>query len=123
MKNIALFLALLILLLGLTACTEQENHLETTETSGVAADACEHRYEEEVISAATCTQSGMTRFTCIECGRSRIEDLPAYGHISIAGSCTEASTCDTCGQVLEDIQGHVDGGGICINCGISLPTE
>ena len=113
MKNIALFMALLMLIFGLAACAEQKNPSE-------AEGPCEHVYDLEVLSEATCTQAGTAQYTCTRCGACYTADIPALGHETSGVSCTEVVSCSICDQVLGDASGHEDGGGFCVKCGINL---
>ena len=76
--------------------------------------ACEeHRYDTgEILEEATCTAEGKIRYTCIVCGESYEETIPAFGHEYDAGTVTESATCAAegkkeytcvnCGNVVEE---------------------
>lgn len=84
-----------------------------------------HNYKSEVTNA-TCTTSGITVFTCINCGDTYEDITPATGHkagnfvISKQPACTEkglkTQSCITCGEILatEEIpaNGHSESGWI-----------
>lgn len=46
----------------------------------VSSDICDHVYTSETITAPTCMDSGVRRYTCELCGHVRDEDIPATGH-------------------------------------------
>lgn len=71
----------------------------------------DHQYGSGVITRqATCTATGVKTFTCMVCGKSRTEDIPATGHKTVtdpavAPTCTKAGLtagnhCSVCGIVL-----------------------
>lgn len=43
-------------------------------------EACEHVYTSETVTAPTCTEQGVRRYTCELCGYTRDEKIPATGH-------------------------------------------
>ena len=58
---------------------------------------------------ATCTEAGITTFTCSECGDSYTEEIPALGHTEVEEVTKEAGIftngekvvkCSTCGEIL-----------------------
>ncbi len=58
---------------------------------------CSHRYQEEILEA-TCTEDGKVTYTCILCGDSYEEEIPAAGHVTT--QVTEAATCTENGAVI-----------------------
>ena len=58
----------------------------------------------------TCTEGGYTTYTC-HCGESyQDEHVPAHGHQpEKEASCTEASYCMHCGELLTPENGHIPG--------------
>ena len=70
----------------------------------------EHSYTSEVVTEATCTQTGTMKFTC-ECGDTYVEDIPMTEHTpgewAVAKSATltspglEELACTKCGTVIE----------------------
>lgn len=71
--------------------------------------ACEeHQYDTgEILEEAACTSEGKIRYTCIVCGESYEEEIPALGHEYDAGTVTESATCSAEGKKEYT----------CINCG------
>ncbi len=69
-----------------------------------------HSYIGSVTTAPTCTTEGIETFTCVDCGDSYGEPLPALGHTeaidaAVAPTCTnsgmtEGSHCSLCDTVL-----------------------
>lgn len=151
MKKIALLMALLMLALSLAACggKQVDEPKQTTaavgsengeasvpEETGVGAEVegetgsteatvtnCEHKYEEETVKDANCQEKGTVKYTCSLCQYSYTEDTATTSHEGTGASCTEASICTHCGDVVEEAWGHTDENGVCKNCGISLTGE
>lgn len=66
----------------------------------------DHEPEETVITEATCTEPGLKNVSCA-CGyEAEGVVIEATGHTPGAVSCTEAQTCETCGEVLAEAPGH-----------------
>lgn len=132
MKKIALLMALLMLVLSLAACGGEKNDPENTAGTGSGSETttgtvptgsegtCEHQYEQEVLSEASCDKAGVLRYVCTLCEYSYDEGIAALGHDGSGASCLEPSTCANCGEVVEEAWGHKDENGICANCGISM---
>ena len=71
-------------------------------------DPLGHSWDDgtEVIGSS-CTGEGMTEFTCVRCGATRLEGNPAAGHVPGApATCTEPQLCEKCGAVIENALGH-----------------
>ena len=68
-----------------------------------------HHYTANT-TAATCTASGFTTYSC-SCGDSYVSDYTSpLGHTLGAGAtCTESSYCTVCGQLMESAGGHIPG--------------
>ena len=49
---------------------------------------CQHSYNEQINTAATCTTAGSKTLTCGNCGDSYTETIPATGHSFVGGSCS-----------------------------------
>lgn len=67
-----------------------------------------HSWDEgtEVIGSS-CTGQGMTEYTCVRCGATRLEGDPAAGHVpGEAATCTEPQLCTNCGAVIANALGH-----------------
>ena len=67
-----------------------------------------HSWDEgtEVIGSS-CTGQGMTEYTCVRCGVTRLEGDPAAGHVpGEAATCTEPQLCEKCGAVIANALGH-----------------
>ena len=64
-----------------------------------------HNYNNEIITAPTCTADGLRRSTCESCGHTFDAKITANGHnynitesISVNGKTTRTYTCTTCGH-------------------------
>ena len=67
-----------------------------------------HSWDEgtEVIGSS-CTGEGITEYTCVRCGATRLEGDPAAGHVpGEAATCTDPQLCEKCGAVIENALGH-----------------
>ena len=62
----------------------------------------------QVTTQPTCTQMGVTTYTCSACGDSYVaRDVPMLPHTpGAAPTCTEAQTCTVCQTVLAPANGH-----------------
>jgi hypothetical protein len=102
--------------------TSEETTERTTEATAEATTEAtgEHKFVQQTVREATCTEEGFALFTCTICGESYTEQLPAYGHDYSSASCVDPSMCGTCGEIIEDPLGHVDENGLCKNCGMDL---
>ena len=90
------------------------NQGNTSNQSGSTEEGDEvhiHAYDNGVVTKeATCTEPGEKTFTCIGCGETKTEEIPALGHTEDEGvvtkepTCTETGEitfrCSTCGEVL-----------------------
>lgn len=103
----------------------EETTEETTEATAEATTEAtgEHKFVQQTLQEATCTEEGVALFTCTICGESYTEPLPAYGHDYSNASCVDPSMCGTCGEIIEDALGHVDENGLCKNCGMDLSGD
>ena len=93
-----------------------------------------HNWNDGVqISAPSCLEKGVMRFTCLDCGFTRDRSIPALGHdtseviVQQDATCTEDGysvfVCSRCGQSLTQTLpalGHDYEGGTCIRCGQSV---
>lgn len=66
-----------------------------------------HIYTSSVVKKPTCTEKGITKYTC-DCGYSyTAEDIKANGHTyGAAATCTTPQTCTVCGAQLNPALGH-----------------
>ena len=108
-KHILLFIFLFICIFSLSACglLKQVN--------------CEHVWEEEVETEATCISDGVMLKTCTICGKTMHAKIPASGHAyeeieKVDPTCTEeghsTKECKYCHtQIIETIpaKGHIAG--------------
>lgn len=71
-------------------------------------DPLGHSWDEgKEITDSTCTGEGMTEYTCIRCGATRLEGDEAAGHIpGDPATCTDPQLCTRCGAVIENALGH-----------------
>ncbi len=80
---------------------------------------CSHSYSSKVTKSATCTSTGVRKYTCSKCNASYTESIPATGHsytsISLTSpTCTKEGyatyTCGKCGfsydKIDEPATGH-----------------
>ena len=56
-----------------------------------------HSWNDAQYTAPTCTTDGSWVYTCTECGETRTETVPAYGHAWDSGVVTTPYTCTTDG--------------------------
>ena len=78
-------------------CERCGMHL-TTERIDIPVDPDAHVWNDgEVIKDATCTETGIMRFTCTECEVEKDEDIPA-GHKWGKWNVTKAATCTVAGS-------------------------
>lgn len=81
--------------------TDKPDTLENTNAAPVVvAEALtehEHTWDTGVVTkAATCTEVGVTTYTC-ECGETMTKEIPAHGHV-----CNENGVCTACGIAIEE---------------------
>lgn len=73
---------------------------------------CRHDYKQEILKAATCTDSGVAKIACSKCGDIKsTEEIPALGHNVVKNSAvlpthyadgvTESESCSRCGAVIK----------------------
>lgn len=60
---------------------EIEGWIDASEIRSPQEAECSHNYESRVAVKPTCTAAGETVYTCIHCGESYTEKIPAAGHI------------------------------------------
>ena len=59
-----------------------------------------HQYKKTVVEAATCTDTGIAKFTC-PCGASYTEETPETGHTyEVIGTADACQTCSACNDTL-----------------------
>ena len=82
-------------------------------SDGEKIEKLSHDYANPVVTKeATCEEAGVKTYTCVNCGNTRTEEIPATGHKevkdeAVAATCekdglTEGSHCSVCGKVLEE---------------------
>ena len=71
-------------------------------------DPLGHSWDEgTLVTDATCTGEGMTEYTCVRCGATRLEGDEAAGHIpGDPATCTQPQLCEKCGAVIQTALGH-----------------
>lgn len=102
--------------------------------SGMAVLNAHNWDEGSIILDATCTESGLIRFTCTDCGFTHDRRIPALGHETNTpaemkfATCMEDGylryICSRCGQTLSEVlpaTGHSFENGVCSVCGEALP--
>ena len=87
------------------ATTGSENSEAVSDEDGEAVH--EHEYAEEIVVAATCTESGTVSYTC-ECGDTYSEEIEPTGHdwgdyvangdATYLADGTKTATCTGCGE-------------------------
>jgi len=115
--------------LGLYILEEAESYY----TTNIELASCEHSYESEVTKAPTCTEKGVTTYTCSKCGESYTEEIAIIDHNYVAEqtkvpSCSQLGvityTCTGCGDsytqnLAVSVHEYVDGK--CSHCGKAQP--
>ena len=92
-----------------------------------------HSYASTVIAPATCTETGLRKYTC-ECDESYTEVIPTLPHnylssITTPATCTDPGvrtyTCECGESYTEEIRtiSHVYVDGVCSMCGIDKPAD
>ena len=61
---------------------------------------CEHNYESEVTTEATCTEDGVITYTCTECGDIYTETITATGHSYKASEADESGYLISSGNMI-----------------------
>ncbi len=118
-NNLMLILTLCLIVFTLTACSKD--------------DACKHKNKEtEMLSQATCEQTGLEKITCKDCGEFIEEKVVPKANCIAGGwettsssSCTrkgsKRKSCVNCGRVLDvkeiSLLDHSYDDGICASCG------
>lgn len=142
MKRIACIMALLMLVLCVSACSSQNNESagsspivngyqintsaptdagNTEGTIGTAIVLCEHEYGEGIVEQdPTCEEDGMRLLTCKKCGETVSQAIPAVGHRGTGASCEVPSFCYVCGELDEPAWGHEEEFGYCKHCGLEM---
>ena len=67
----------------------------TCNVCGASRDAADHVCTSQITTAATCGMAGVRTYTCVVCGHSYTESIPATGAHTYAGACD--ADCDECG--------------------------
>lgn len=63
--------------------------------------AAYHEYDDGVITTpATCGKDGVKTYTCVYCGGTRTEPVPATGAHRYGGVVTTPATCETAGEKI-----------------------
>lgn len=70
--------------------TDKKAAVVTDAAPEAAAESdCEHAWDDGAdTKEATCTEAGVKTYTCTECGETRIEKIPAKGHVFANGVCS-----------------------------------
>jgi len=84
-------------------CRNDKSHIETVE----------HQWEDVILAPATCTERGSKFCTCVVCGETKTESIPAAGHsfgdwiITSEASYTETGVkerkCEVCSETETEI--------------------
>lgn len=126
MKKIALFLAVLMLVVCFAACKEETDAPQTTASADVETTeetkVCDHQYKSEILREPTCLETGSVQYTCTLCGYGYTEETQPYGHDGTGASCDAPSICSRCFEVVEDAWGHTEEDGFCRDCGMPMQT-
>ena len=64
-----------------------------------------HKYTVSSVVDATCTEAGVTTYTC-DCGESYTEAIEALGHAWVDATCLAPKTCSTCGATEGSVGEH-----------------
>lgn len=103
LAGVVCLLVVAVCVLALSACGSKECE--------------EHKWGSwSITTGATCTTDGVNGRTCLECGATETNVLPAKGHSPVTSGigCEAKSTCSACGEVLEGgAATHVGGTATC----------
>ena len=93
-----------------------EDGTETYSEEEIVIETTGHSYESEVTTEATCTETGVTTYTCSVCGDTYTEEIAATGHDmtkveAIDATCTENGNIEYYVCANEDGVYYVDGDG------------
>ena len=121
------FSALLALVLCLTlcACGDGTDTTPSTLATEPPTNLTDHTHQFgdwTVTTAATCTEKGEESRTCA-CGETEKREVEATGHTWTGDGCTKPQTCAACGTAESVVPGHSYEDGICVRCGIPMPSE
>lgn len=59
---------------------------------------CDHTYETQIVTEATCSAEGEMKFTCSKCGDTYTEKVAATGKHSYESEVTKEATCEAEGE-------------------------
>lgn len=76
--------------------------------TGDHTSALGHSWNDgKIIADPSCTGDGVKQYTCVRCGKTELETIPATGHtLGEGASCLNPGTCTVCGAVLDKATGH-----------------
>ena len=67
-------------LFGYASFIDQYAYVIASQREAAPGDAHTHVYTSETITPPTCTEPGLRRYTCLECGHTQDQKVPATGH-------------------------------------------
>ena len=76
---------------------ENEDGSVTVSYTKGGTTSCDHSYNAEVTTEATCTTIGLRTYTCTKCGHSYTQNIAATGHNFFGGSCSVCGVADPSG--------------------------
>ena len=106
-KKLLLFAVTTVLLAGIHTMSVSATEVNGNENMDIPEETvCEHTYESEITTAATCTEAGVKTFTCSKCGDSYPEEIPVLEHsykttikkATISQNGSVITECDKCGE-------------------------
>lgn len=86
-------------LFGYASFIDQYAYVIASQREAAPGDAHTHVYTSETITPPTCTEPGLRRYTCLECGHTQDQKVPAAGH-QWAATETVETVFDDAGDVV-----------------------
>lgn len=123
MKKALSILLVLMMLLTICACGNDDlstestsTETETTAPSTEATTECTHTYTETVTKEASCAEEGVKTLTCSKCGDSYTESIAKTSHDWKDATCVAPKTCNICGITEGATTEHKYHNDVCVYC-------
>lgn len=135
MKKKLLTLFALVICMTMVACgsgNTSETDSGTSKDTSATTAPCAHEYQSEISKSATCSENGVTTYTCKKCSDTYTETIDKLAHTYTDANCTTPKTCTACGVTEGSALGHNAGEWIeeddelvqyCKNCNEKLDSK